>query len=240
MKLFALTIAGSAMAEIWDPKVNDARFVDTWNGFKTEDMDTACGMNYDDNTTSLVNQTCYISIPEDVPTSFASLYVGNGAFVVGLTNNRKLATVTGLDGASTTMQFNAVFVQDATEDDDGQKDNDTCWRTVVTCEDDGTFKYMEDALLMESVNSNNGANHYQFQATGHWNGGTMTVQLVDDNGEDLVLDNVTCNNCEDASHTGSTIVFILNAEGYDHKSTFSFGANTDKTPNVWKSTIEVA
>jgi len=238
MKLFAVAIVGAAVAEeIWDPKATDPRIVDTWNGYKFEDMDTACGMTYDDNTTSLVNQTCYISIPEGIDSTFASLYVGNGAFVVEMTD--KMATITGFDGASTTVQYNAVFVQPATDEDDGQKNNKTCWQTNVECQDNVTFKYTDKALLMESVNANNGANHYEFQATGHWFGGVMTVQLVDDNGDDLVLDNVTCNSCESIVVTGNTIAFQLD-DVYSEKSTFSFGANTDKTPNVWKSVIEVA
>jgi len=238
MKLFAVAIVGAAVAEKWDPKENDPHIVDTWNGFKSETEDTFCGMNYEDNSTSIVNQTCYISIPEDVPSTFHSLYVGNGAFVVSMTD--KMATITGFDGVSTTVQYNAVFVQNAPDAEFlGEKDNGTCWHTVVDCEDNGTFKYEQDALLMESVNSDNGANHYNFQATGHWFGGVMTVQLVDDNGDDLALDNVTCNGCVDLTVNGNTIAFILK-DMYSEKSTFSFGANTDKTPNVWKSSIEVA
>jgi len=232
MKLVAL-IGSAAALKGFDPKEGDDRIVDTWNGYTYENMDTNCGMTYADKDTSMVNKTCTITIPDSVDAEFDSLYVGNGAFVVDMT--AKQATVTGFDGVSTTMQYNALFTQGAAE---GLKENATCWQSVVSCSDDGDFGHT-DPLLMESVNANNGANKYNFQAVGHWEAGALVVSLVDDAGADLSLANVTCDDCEAVSVNGNTITFTLNDGGYSKKSTFGFSAITSSVPNAWKSSITV-
>lgn len=233
MKL-ATVIVGSAVALVgWDPK-SDVRVVDTWNGYNYDFMDTNCGMTYDDEDTSIVNHTCTIKIPDNVDATFDSLYVGNGAFVVAM--NSKIATVTGFQGASTTMQYNAVFTQPATID--GMKENATCWRSTVECVSDGDFGHARP-LLMESINAKNGANKYNFQAIGHWGSTVMTVSLVGDSGMPLSLANVSCSDCQSFTVNQNTITFVLN-ENYSTKQTFGFEAITDATPNMWKSSVVVA
>jgi len=187
-----------------------------WNGQSESDT---CGMQLSGG--SMVNSTCTVS-----GSNIKSMYAGNGAFI------DSNGALTGFDGISGDADVVVFF--DQTCDADGNCDNSTCWDASISCTNNGeaTAGYM----FMETVNSAGQVGLLNLQIANVDNGDTVTISLVDADGNGVGLANITASGGIASATESATGSFSVTA-GDNFGDLLQVSVNTDANVDLFKSTV---
>merc|ERR1711893_508283 len=185
-----------------------------WNG---QSLDSTCGMQISTGQ-SMVNSTCTIS-----GSSIKAVYAGNGAFITS--GN----TFTGFDGVSGEADVVVFFNQN--ENADGSLDNSTCWDAAVNCVDNGAAS--AGVFFMETVNAAAGV--INLQIAGVSSGDVVSIELNDDNGNNVALTNITSAGGEVSAEEANGAFSVTAGDNFG--DLLQVSVNAAGVVNLWQSSV---
>merc|ERR1711893_300574 len=170
-----------------------------------QSLDSTCGMQISTGQ-SMVNSTCTIS-----GSSIKAVYAGNGAFITGAN------TFTGFDGVSGEADVVVFFNQN--ENDDGSLDNSTCWDAAVNCVDNGAAAAGVISLQIAGVSAND----------------VVSIELNDDNGNNVALTNITSAGGEVSAEEANGAFSVTAGDNFG--DLLQVSVNAAGVVNLWQSSV---